>query len=90
MADGPIRSCVACRARRPQAELVRVARRPDGSVHVDAGGRGPGRGAYVCPEGACVARAIASGGLRRALRHEGALPGKIRDDLLRMIEERQG
>jgi predicted RNA-binding protein YlxR (DUF448 family) len=89
IANGPIRTCVGCRRRRPQGELLRVARRPDGSVHVDAGRRGPGRGAYVCPDVQCVVRAIDSGGLRRALKHEGALPERLRVDLLATIEERQ-
>jgi predicted RNA-binding protein YlxR (DUF448 family) len=89
IAVGPIRMCVGCRRRRPQGELFRVARRADGSVHVDAGQRGPGRGAYVCPDVHCVVRAIDSGGLRRALKHEGALPDTLRADLLATVGERQ-
>jgi predicted RNA-binding protein YlxR (DUF448 family) len=89
IAVGPIRTCVGCRNRRPQGELLRVARRGDGSVYADPRRRGPGRGAYVCPDVGCVARAIDSGGLRRALKHEGALPDELRSDLLQTIEERQ-
>lgn len=89
IAVGPIRTCVGCRRRRPQAELVRVALRADDSVHVEIGQRGPGRGAYVCPDASCVVKAIDSGGLRRALKHEGALPDTLRADLLATVEERQ-
>ena len=45
----PERSCVACRRRRPQAELLRLARTPEGIVP-DPRRRLPGRGAYVCPD----------------------------------------
>ncbi|MBI4729947.1 MAG: YlxR family protein [Acidobacteria bacterium] len=51
------RTCVACRAVRPKQDLVRLARLADGSVVVDARGRLPGRGAYVCRDAACAARA---------------------------------
>ena len=65
----PERTCVACRRRRPQAELVRLAATPEG-VTVDRERRAPGRGAYVCPEADCIDAAGQRGGrvLRRALR----------------------
>lgn len=64
----PERTCVACRGRSPKRDLIRVARRPDGSVSVDAASREPGRGAYVHRELDCIDRAIGRGGLERALR----------------------
>lgn len=66
-----MRSCVACRTPRPKRELVRVVRRPDGSMGVDPTGRQPGRGAYLCRDTACFDLA----GRRRALAH--ALGGPI-------------
>jgi predicted RNA-binding protein YlxR (DUF448 family) len=63
----PERSCVGCRTRRPKGELLRVAR-GDGRVDVDPSGQGPGRGAYVCPDPACVALAVRKGTLARVLR----------------------
>jgi predicted RNA-binding protein YlxR (DUF448 family) len=53
----PVRHCVACRRARPKRELLRVVRRPGGEVALDADGTAAGRGAYVCPEQGCVARA---------------------------------
>lgn len=44
----PERSCVACRRRRPQAELIRLARTPAGWAL--QGGARTGRGAYVCAD----------------------------------------
>jgi predicted RNA-binding protein YlxR (DUF448 family) len=68
----PVRTCVACRTSRPQEELVRVTLL-DGQLHPDGppgSSRGPGRGAYLCEDATCVARALARDALllRRALR----------------------
>ncbi|HEX2863990.1 MAG TPA: YlxR family protein, partial [Deinococcales bacterium] len=46
---GPVRSCVSCRTRRPQGELLRLARTERG-IEIDPERRLPGRGAYVCPD----------------------------------------
>ncbi len=42
-------------------------RTPSGAITLDATGRAPGRGAYVCVDAACQDLAIAKGTLRRAL-----------------------
>lgn len=65
----PVRTCVACRVARPQRELLRLARTPDG-IRFDTSGRLPGRGAYLCPEPPCLDTAAHRGAaaLRRALR----------------------
>ena len=60
----PIRTCVGCRERLEQAELARIRATPDGL----ACGRGPGRGAYVCPDRVCLDAAIARKAVSRALR----------------------
>ncbi|MHB8179051.1 MAG: YlxR family protein [Vulcanimicrobiaceae bacterium] len=53
-AADPIRQCVGCRCRRPQAELLRFVRLPAGWRRDPPGGhRGAGRGVYVC-SGACL------------------------------------
>jgi uncharacterized protein len=54
-------------------------RTPAGSVMIDATGRANGRGAYVCRDGACIDRAMAKGGLGRAL--EAPIPGTLGADL---------
>jgi uncharacterized protein len=53
-AEGPERSCVACRGPAPRDELIRLARSPDGVAVVDLKGSLPGRGAWVHPTTACV------------------------------------
>jgi uncharacterized protein len=79
----PVRSCVACRTRRPQDELVRVTL-VDGSLLPDGApgaSRRGGRGAYLCEDASCVARAIARDALllRRALhtRVSAAVPEEL-------------
>jgi hypothetical protein len=47
----PIRTCIGCRQRRPQAELLRCVLDADGVVHLDR--HAPGRGAWLCGPG-CI------------------------------------
>ncbi len=63
----PQRMCVACRDHDAKRGLVRVVRRPDGTVGLDPGGRANGRGAYLCHRPACWERALKAGLLVRAL-----------------------
>lgn len=63
----PVRTCVACRTRRPQRALVRLRRRSDGVVVPAVGRRTHGRSAYLCPSHACLARALRRRALERAL-----------------------
>jgi predicted RNA-binding protein YlxR (DUF448 family) len=63
-----VRTCVACRTRRDKAALVRVVRRPDGTVVLDHTGDFEGRGAYLCADRACAASALKRSALERALR----------------------
>ena len=69
--NGPIRTCVGCRKRRPARELIRLALTPEGRLAAATSRRPlPGRGAWVHPSSACVERARRRGGLARALRVE--------------------
>lgn len=70
---GPVRTCVGCRARRPQGELIRL-RRDGATLAVDLGRRGPGRGAYVCAKMECWEAAGRRRGLQRALRLPAGVP----------------
>ncbi len=46
----PVRTCVACRARRAQADLLRVVRGVNGGIMLDPERLQPGRGWYVCSD----------------------------------------
>ena len=63
----PLRQCLGCREMKPKRELMRVVRSPEGEVSLDFKGKSPGRGAYVCPNGDCLKKAVKSKALERAL-----------------------
>ena len=75
----PMRQCLGCREMKPKRELIRVVKSPEGTVSLDFKGKLPGRGAYVCPDPACLAKARKSRGLERAF--DAALPAQVWDDL---------
>ena len=63
----PMRLCLGCGQQRQKRELVRVVRTPQGEVRIDPTGKLSGRGAYICPDGDCLQRAIKNQRLSRAL-----------------------
>ena len=65
----PERTCIGCRRKAGPLGLVRVARRPDGSLAV--GRTDPGRGAWLCAgAAACFDTAVRRRAFNRALRCE--------------------
>ena len=81
----PVRMCVGCREHKPKKELIRVVKSPEGQVSLDFRGKLPGRGAYVCPDPACLAKARKSRALERAF--ETAIPAEVYDQLERQMGE---
>jgi ribosomal protein L7Ae family protein len=62
-AKQPERLCVGCREKHPKSELIRIVRAPSGDVSIDATGKSPGRGAYLCPREECLLAARKHNGL---------------------------
>lgn len=81
----PMRQCVGCREMKPKKELIRVVKSPEGAISLDFRGKAPGRGAYVCPDAACLKKAIKSKALERAF--ETSIPQEIYDGLVQAMEE---
>lgn len=81
----PLRQCVGCREMKPKRELIRVVKSPEGQVSLDFRGKLPGRGAYLCPNGACLARAKKSKALERAF--ELPLPSEVYEALEAQMKE---
>lgn len=81
----PIRQCVACRERREKPQLVRVVRTPEGEIVIDRRGKMSGRGAYLCPNADCLARAIKTKALSRALECE--IPAETFETLSLQLKE---
>ena len=53
----PFRRCIGCMESKPKKELVRIVASKDGDVRLDLGGKANGRGAYLCPNPDCFAKA---------------------------------
>ena len=80
----PIRRCVGCRRRYPQAKMVRFVRSPGGWNADPAGERGrqPGRGAYLCSDacGAAASKNKRYPGLAAAAAECGLIKARRMDD----------
>ena len=64
----PQRSCAACRVRGDKDSFIRIVRdSSSGEAVIDSAMKLPGRGAYICPDLACVTKAR-KGKLAGALR----------------------
>ena len=61
----PMRQCLGCREMKTKKELIRVVKSPEGEISLDFKGKKPGRGAYVCHDPACLAKARKSRALER-------------------------
>lgn len=80
-----MRMCVGCREMKPKRELLRVVKSPEGEISLDPVGKKPGRGAYVCPDEACLKRAIKTRQLERAL--ETAIDPAVIEGLEKALSE---
>lgn len=80
----PMRMCVGCREMKPKKELIRVVRSPEGQISMDATGRKPGRGAYVCRRKECLQKAIRQKQLERAF--ECQLTEDVKNGLLSELQ----
>lgn len=81
----PMRQCLGCREMKPKKELIRVVRSPQGEVSLDFKGKLPGRGAYVCPNPACLAKARKAKALERAF--SAPLPDPVWEALEQQMKE---
>lgn len=80
----PMRQCLGCREMKPKKELIRAVKSPEGEISLDFRGKAPGRGAYLCPNGECLKRAIKARAFERAF--ETAIPDAVYTALERQME----
>ena len=80
----PQRQCMGCRERKAKREMIRVVRCTDGTVSLDFGGKMNGRGAYICPDPACLKKAEKAKSLERSL--EVPIPQEVYDRLHKEME----
>lgn len=81
----PQRQCLGCREMKNKKDLIRVVRSPEGDISLDFRGKKPGRGAYVCPNAACLAKAKKSRALERAF--STAIPPEVYDLLDQQMKD---
>ena len=79
------RLCIGCMTSRPKKELVRVVRAPSGEISIDPVGKKPGRGAYLCPDLACLAKAKKKKALERCF--EQPVPAEVYDALAAQLAD---
>ena len=82
----PMRMCVGCREMKPKKELILVVRQPSGQVMLDRTGKAAGRGAYVCPDSACLEKARKSKVLERTL--EASIEPAVYEQLAKELDAR--
>lgn len=70
---------------KPKKELIRVVKSPEGAISLDFRGKAPGRGAYLCPDAACLARGRKSKALERAF--DTSLPPEVYESLAEQMKE---
>lgn len=64
----PLRKCTGCQEMKDKRELVRIVRNDAGEFSLDRTGKKPGRGAYICPNAECLAKAQKTRGLERSFK----------------------
>jgi len=84
------RTCIGCRAQREAYDLVRFVCTPQGQVILDASGRAPGRGVYVCCDVLCLRKALKSAKLALALKRSVMVPDfdRVYQDVQRLLYKR--
>ena len=80
----PQRQCMGCRERKEKRQLIRVVRKTDGTVSLDFSGKVSGRGAYLCPDPACLSKAQKAKSLERSL--EVPIPEEVYNRLAKEME----
>lgn len=77
----PLRLCLGCQQVKPKRDLIRVVRNSEGQIFLDKTGKKSGRGAYICPERACLDSA------RKSRKLEKSLGVKIDEHIYALLEE---
>ena len=76
----PKRMCLGCNEQKPKRDMIRVVHQKDGTILLDAAGKQAGRGAYICPQLACLKAA------RKSRRLEKTFSCRISDEIYAGLE----
>ncbi len=83
MSKEVIRHCMGCNKAADKNDLLRIAKRKDGTLFFDENGKAGGRGAYICREEKCLVAAKKNRRLNRSLK--SAVPDNLYDELEEII-----
>ncbi len=75
----PVRQCTGCGEKKGKQEMLRIIRTAEDEILLDTTGRKNGRGAYLCRNPECLARARKTKALERSLKT--AIPPEIYEGL---------
>lgn len=81
----PMRQCVGCGEMKSKKEMMRVLKTAEDSIVLDMTGRKNGRGAYLCPDRECLAKARKNRGLERSFKM--SIPKEVYENLEKEFEE---
>ncbi len=80
----PLRKCTGCLEMKDKRGLIRIVRNDEGEYSLDISGKKPGRGAYICPDKNCFAKAKKQKGLERSFKAK--VPPEVYDALALQLE----
>ena len=80
-----LRQCVGCGEMKDKKEMMRVLRTAEGPIVLDMTVRKNGRGAYLCKDRECLAKARKKKGLERSFKM--SIPDEIYENLEKEFEE---
>lgn len=81
----PMRQCVGCGEMKNKKDLMRVLKTAEDSIVLDMTGRKNGRGAYLCMDKECLAKARKNKGLERSFKM--SIPKEVYENLEKEFEE---
>ena len=81
----PMRQCVGCGEMKSKKEMMRVLKTAEDSIVLDMTGRKNGRGAYLCQDRECPAKARKNRGLERSFKM--SIPKEVYENLEKEFEE---
>ena len=83
----PVRTCVACREKRPADEMVRLGVFERSLIVTNKKMNSGGRGCYVCPSERCAEKALRKRLLQKALRTEIEIIPSVQSILRRSTQK---
>lgn len=82
----PMRMCLGCNEMKPKKELIRIVKTPEGVLEFDPTSKKNGRGAYLCFQKDCLAKALKNKRIQKTFGIEPS--GELLAELERQLNSR--